>query len=219
MYTTIFILLVLGGLGFPMPEEIPLLIAGIGCSQGKLSIELAFLICYVGVLVGDQTMYAFGYFFGNKLLNAGTRSPLLPAITKERVNDVREGLRKRRLMALFVGRHLFFLRSVTFVVAGALHVPFLEFLIADAAAAIVSVSVFMGLGYVLGESLSPEVVTHLAHQANLYLGLLVGVIGLGYIVYLRWTRARRSPEDPASKVVITPTTCPSNSETDRQHEA
>jgi membrane protein DedA with SNARE-associated domain len=190
MYTWIFILLILGGLGFPMPEELPLLIAGITASHGEISLVLAFIVCYVGVLVGDQTMYAFGYFFGRRILSAGTRSPFLPLVTEKRVNEVREGLRKRRLLYVLVGRHLFFLRSVTFVIAGSLHLPFKEFFIADAIAALLSVTVFITLGYWLGSSLAPELVTAFLRQANFYLAIILGVAAVGYAIYFKWFRVR-----------------------------
>jgi len=185
MYTAVFVMLILGGIGFPFPEELPLIIAGVGAANNIINLQLAFLVCYAGVMIADQTMYFFGYFFGQKLLSAGTRSPIFPSITEDKVNEVREGLRKRRLLYLFIGRHLFFLRSVTFVVAGSLRVPFFEFFLTDAIAALFSVTLFMWLGYLLGNELSPEVIQHIAHEANMY--ILIGVIlgAAGYYVYVR----------------------------------
>lgn len=185
MYSTVFIFLILGGLGFPIPEEFPLIIGGMAAASATASIQLMFVVCYLGVLIGDQTMYLFGRLFGHKLLRAGTKSSLFPSITEERVNEVREGLRKKRLLYLFIGRHFFFLRSVTFLVAGSLRVPFFEFLAADAAAALCSVGIFVGLGYFVGNQIAPEVITKIAHQATFY---LVIALCLGAVVYLLFVK-------------------------------
>ena len=194
MLTTIFILLVLGGLGFPIPEEIPLFLGGVAASEHVAPLLDVFLVCYIGVLIGDQTMYLFGYLFGQKILDFGAKSPFFPSVTEDKINEVREGLRKRRLVYLFIGRHLFLLRSVTFVAAGSLRVPFLEFLAADALAALASVSIFMGIGYVLGQSIDTNVVHHMTNQAHFYITLLllIGLAGFFVMKRRKETIARRA---------------------------
>lgn len=173
VHAGVFTLLILGGLGFPVPEDVPLLLAGVAVSKGIVSTYSAFAVCYVGVLLGDQMMYLFGYFFGHKLVSAGERSPFLPRITEERINAVREGLRKKRLVFIFVGRHLFPIRSVTFVTAGSLRIPFLEFFVADAFAALISVALMLGIGHVLGDRITPDTVEHVAERAHYYLGAII----------------------------------------------
>jgi membrane protein DedA with SNARE-associated domain len=183
MQTTIFIALILGGLGFPIPEELPLLLAGLALAQEPVGVIQMLVICYAGVLIGDQTMYLFGYLFGQKVLKAGANSTFFPGLTPERIDEVREGLRKRRLVYVFVGRHLFFLRSATFVVAGTLRVPYWEFLIADALAALVSVALFVFLGYMFGGQLSEETLSHIVRRAHIYIVVFVMLIGAGVYCY------------------------------------
>jgi membrane protein DedA with SNARE-associated domain len=182
IHVVVFILLVLGGFGFPIPEDIPILIGGALAAQEIVYLQAIFVTCYTGVLLADQVVYFAGYWFGPRLLNAGTKSKFLPSLTEEKVNRVREGIRKRRLVYIFLGRHLFPLRSVTFLCAGALRVPFIEFFIADAIAALVSVSVVLALGYWLGTTLSPEVISHIAHQAHEYIILIVAIVVLIFLV-------------------------------------
>ena len=184
MLTTIFVLLVLGGLGFPIPEEIPLFLGGVAAAEHVAPLLDIFAVCYAGVLIGDQTMYLFGYLFGQKILDFGAKSPFFPSVTEDKINEVREGLRKRRLVYLFIGRHLFLLRSVTFVAAGSLRVPFLEFLAADALAALASVSIFMGIGYVFGQSVDTDVVSHMTRQAHFYITILL-VIGVACFFFMK----------------------------------
>lgn len=185
VHITVFMLLVVGGLGFPVPEDIPILLGGVAAANNIVSYQSIFLICYLGVMLGDQIMFFIGHRYGQRILSAGTKSPFFPSITEDKVNEVREGLRKRRLLYIFIARHLFPIRSVTFVVAGALHIPFVEFFIADAFAAFISVGVMVGLGALLGETLSAETITHLAKQAHYYIIGIVVLLALGYLMNKR----------------------------------
>ncbi|MBL7662037.1 DedA family protein [bacterium] len=183
---SIFVLLLLGGIGFPIPEDLPLLLAGVALSQHVTDLWTTFLVCYVGVMVGDQAMYFMGYRFGTKLLSASARSDFFPALTEDKLNEIREGLRRKRLLYIFIGRHLFPIRSVTFLSAGALRVPFFEFLLADGLAALVSVSIMLGIGYFLGGFVPAETVEHFAHEAHIWVGWITAILvvgGVGYKVY------------------------------------
>jgi len=191
----VFLLLFLGGIGLPIPEDIPLLLAGVALAKEIVSAHWIFVTCYTGVVLGDQIMYLIGYKFGNKLLGAGQRSPLFPAVTPERIEEIRDGLRRRRLAYIFLGRHLFPIRSVTFIAAGALGIPFREFLVADMFAALVSVTLVLALGYFLGQRLTPEHIEYLAHQANtiILVSVIVGVVG--YLIHRRIKKNRRVKTD------------------------
>ena len=92
VHLAVFILLLLGGIGAPIPEDIPLLLAGVAGQKEIVKPFSIFLTSYFGVLLADQLVYFIGYFFGQKLLNAGTRSTFFPAITEDKVNKIREGL-------------------------------------------------------------------------------------------------------------------------------
>lgn len=192
VHIAVMVMLLLGGLGFPIPEDIPILLAGVAASKGIVHAHFVFLTCYVGVLLADQIVFLIGYLFGPKMLSAGTRSRFFPSITEERVEEIRTGLRKRRLLYIFVGRHLFPVRSVTFLTAGALRIPYLEFLFADALAALISVTIVMGIGYYLGEQLSPEVVQHLVNEAHYYISGFAVLILLFFCFRYCYRSARRA---------------------------
>jgi membrane protein DedA with SNARE-associated domain len=140
IHLTILSMLFLGGIGFPIPEDIPLILAGVAAGKGLISPYAVWGTCYFGVILADQIVFWAGYFFGARILKAGTQSRFLPLVTEEKIEEVREGLRKRRLAFIFLGRHLFPVRSLTFLTAGALKIPYLEFLLSDAIAALVSVT-------------------------------------------------------------------------------
>ena len=191
----ILALLLLGGLGFPIPEDVPILLAGVAASKEIVHLKLVWLTCYGGVLLADQIIYWIGYFFGRRLLDAGTRSPFFPSFTEEKVDEVREGLRKKRLAIIFIGRHLFPVRSVTFLTAGALRIPYLEFLLADAFAALISVTIVLALGYYLGATITPEVISHVLQQAHIYLAALVVLTAAWYYFKLKRRSAPKVEEE------------------------
>jgi len=182
--------LVLGGLGFPIPEDVPLLFGGVAISKGLVHQNVMFVVCYAGVLIGDQIMFFIGHRYGNRMLQRGTRSRFLPMITEDRIQEVRDGLRRKRLLYIFIGRHLFPLRSVTFVTAGALRIPFLEFFVADAIAAFVSVCLMLFLGFWLGETLTPERIEHFSQEANTYIVITAILLIMGFASHYLWKRRK-----------------------------
>lgn len=181
VHWAIFMSLVLSSLGFPIPEDIPLLLGGVAFAKNVVGCSV-YLTSYTGVILGDLVIYWIGYLFGERLLRAGTESSFLPAITQERVDSFREHWRRQRLVYVLAARHLFPIRGVTFLSAGALRVPFMEFLIADLLAALVSVSIMVSLGYYIGGHLTPEVTDHLLRKAHLYLGGLT-LLALIFVVF------------------------------------
>jgi len=177
----VFCLLILGGLGFPVPEDIPLLLAGVAAQKELVKPISIFATSYIGVILADQIVFLIGYYFGPKLLEAGAKSTFFPSITEKRICEIRDGLRKRRLFYIFLGRHLFPVRTVTFLTAGALRIPYLEFLLSDALAAFVSVSIVTSIGYILGGKLTPEVIETIVKEFHFFLILILAMCLLVYL--------------------------------------
>ena len=74
-YLSIIVILVLTGCGLPLPEEIPIIAAGVASSSsvGHLDPWPALLSCLIGALLGDSMLYAIGYHFGHNLVKAHPR--------------------------------------------------------------------------------------------------------------------------------------------------
>ncbi len=168
IYTAILVSLLLGGFGLPIPEDLPVLIAGVVAAKGAVSLTNMALLTYFGVVVADLMIYGMGYKLGPKLVDYGTNCSFLPAITEERVERIRQGLIKRRFLCIFLGRHLFPIRSVTFLTAGALRVPFLEFLVSDLIAALISVTLVMSIGYYIGDNVNAETLHGISKNLEFY---------------------------------------------------
>ena len=68
-YLGIALLLVLGGLGLPVPEEAPIILAAVLSQGGKMWWPLALASCFAGVLLGDFVVYFLGFVYGEKVMS------------------------------------------------------------------------------------------------------------------------------------------------------
>ncbi|MCC6932990.1 MAG: DedA family protein [Deltaproteobacteria bacterium] len=203
---TIFALLVLGGFGLPIPEDLPLIFAGVATSNDIIPLPIAFAVCYTGVIISDQIIFGLGYFFGNRILDAGTRSRYFPAITEERINEIREGLKRKQFIYIFIGRHIYPVRTATFLTAGALRIPYKDFFVADIIAGLVSVSAMMTLGYVLGRTFSTDVIAQIADDIHWYITGIIAACMLAYLLRRVYKKNKKCKMDH-SQMVIAPCNC------------
>jgi membrane protein DedA with SNARE-associated domain len=100
-YLGIFIILVLGGLGLPIPEEAPIIIAGILSRNGKMHWIPALIACFSGVLVGDFVVYFLGFFYGEKVLSLPLTRKFL---TKARETQIKGYFHRHGVKILILGR-------------------------------------------------------------------------------------------------------------------
>lgn len=67
-YIGVFLLLIISGCGFPLPEELTLLMAGFLTSQAIVHIAPMFFFCFIGAFISDMIPYFAGYFYGPRIL-------------------------------------------------------------------------------------------------------------------------------------------------------
>ncbi len=73
-YLGIFALLLLGSLGVPIPEEMPIIAAAVLSHAGLVRWWLALFVCFLGVLSGDVVLYWTGRHWGEPILRSGSSS-------------------------------------------------------------------------------------------------------------------------------------------------
>jgi len=183
VYVSLFAMLLAGSIGLPIPEDLPLILGGILVQQGKAKIELVLVVCYIGILVGDLVIYSAGRTVGPALFN---RKWFRLSMPPERIEKVKAQLEKRSILMIFVARHLFYLRTVTFLTCGAVKMKFSHFLIADAIAALISAPLMIGLGYLAAENY--QVILEWINRLKFYLVIPLSIAGL--FAYL-WYRKKR----------------------------
>ena len=146
-YLVLFGLLFACGLGLPLPEDIPLLIAGALVARGKMSLALAAFSAWCGIIGGDCVLYHLGKTFGLEV----KRLPMIGRhLQQKRLDQMHAMFERYGVWVVAVGRMFAGIRGAMVVVAGAIRFTFWKFLVADGLAAIVSGGLFLGLGYAFG---------------------------------------------------------------------
>jgi len=187
-YLLVFSMLLAGALGLPMPEDLALISAGILVHSGKAHIIPMGLICYIGVLIGDLMIYRIGYVAGPTLFR---KRWFRKYVTTSRLQWIRSNVERRNFLTILIARHLFYLRTATFLVCGAVRVQFTKFIVADLVAALVTVPLMGWIGYVFAE-----------HSTTLFqwvgrakVAILIGGLVLITLVVVWYQRQSRFPEE------------------------
>jgi membrane protein DedA with SNARE-associated domain len=185
VYAKLAGLLLLCGLGLPVPEDISLISAGYLAHLGTVEIHSVFLVCFVSVLGGDTLAFTLGRSFGTKLLASrfGHRY-----FTPKRQRRVRAYFRTYGSKVVFIARFLPGLRFSIFLSAGMLHVRPYVFIVYDSLAALVSVPVLIYSAFYFGDKI--DHVIKWAKRSEYGILVLVAVAAL--IVGIKVLRKRRA---------------------------
>jgi membrane protein DedA with SNARE-associated domain len=146
-YAAIFVVVVLGNVGLPVPEETILALAGYLVWRGKLRLSLVLVVGIVSAVVGDNIGYWLGRRYGQTALPRYARWVLGHP---ERLETMKAFVARRGPLAVFVARFVPGVRFTAGPLAGALGMPIPAFLLANVAGAVVYVPVVVGAGYAVG---------------------------------------------------------------------
>lgn len=149
-YLGISLLLVLGGLGLPVPEEAPIILAAVLSKSHRMWWPLALTSCFVGVLLGDFIVYFIGYYYGDKVLSLPMTRKLL---TLERETQIKGYFHRHGFKILILGRFAVGFRTAAYLTAGILQLPVLKLFLTDVVAATLSTLLMFGLGYVFAHQI------------------------------------------------------------------
>lgn len=148
-YQGIFLALLASGFGFPIPEELPVITAGIlvGHEDTTLRWWIMLPVCILGVVISDGLLYGVGRLWGTKLLDLGwVQRNIVPP---DKRAEIEKNLHDRGIAVLLGARLLPGIRTPIFIMAGILRVPFTRFLLADGLYAIPGVNLLFWLAYLL----------------------------------------------------------------------
>ena len=154
-YLGLFVVLLLCGMGLPMPEDIALLAGGFLVHRGVTRYPITLAVALLGVVAGDNSLFFLGRRFGTGLVRYfGLNRPGSQA----QINRIRAFMRRHGHRAIFYARFLAGLRALIYLTAGSFGVTPLRFLAYDLLGAIISVPIVVSIGYLFGGQL--EVVIH-----------------------------------------------------------
>jgi len=149
-YLGIFVLLILGGIGLPFPEDATIILSGFLVAHKVISPLPIFLSVYAGLLISDFFLYSVGKKYGRMVAE---HKRFHKIISPDRLLKLEEKFKKGDVWVILIGRHFLGLRAQIFLVAGVMRMPALRFIIADAATALLTIAFMGGIGYVGGNSI------------------------------------------------------------------
>jgi membrane protein DedA with SNARE-associated domain len=181
-YLIIFGILVACGLGFPLPEDVPLIATGYLVWDMTLEAFPAFLVTMLGVLIGDSILFFLGKNLGMKMLEKPRVQKLF---RPEKIRRTKAYFRKYGEKIVFFARFVAGFRAVAFFMAGAMKMRYVRFILLDGIAALISVPVWIAIGYGLGYYLGDQISTILSSMKNLKTAFTVIVLTIVAIVVVR----------------------------------
>jgi membrane protein DedA with SNARE-associated domain len=179
----LFLLLLLGVVGLPIPDETLLVFCGYLISKGRLSAVETFLAGVGGTWCGISLSYTIGRTFGLGVIH---RFGKYLHITEDRLANVHRWFDRIGHWALFVGYFIAGVRHFTAIVAGISRLKFTSFAAYAWSGGVVWVASFLTLGYFLGERWKE--VAELVHKYVLVASLVL--IAASVVVYFLRYRKR-----------------------------
>jgi len=182
-YIVLFVWVLFGQLGLPIPIVPILLAAGALAGIGKLNMTLVFAIAFLAALLSDQFWYQVGLHRGSKVL------PFLCRISLDPESCVR---RTKGIFTRYGPRSLLFTKfipgmaTVAPPLAGIFHLRPLRFLLFDGLGTLMWVGVLILLGYKFGDEIKD--LTIQTSGLGPWIGLVVPV---GLATYIVWKYIQR----------------------------
>jgi membrane protein DedA with SNARE-associated domain len=147
-YPCLFLLLVLGIVGLPVPDETLLTFCGYLIWRGHMHAPVTFLTAFAGSATGITISYLLGRVYGPKVIYRYGRHI---GLTAERLARVHAWFDRTGPWLLAVGYFIPGVRHFTAVVAGTTQLKRPVFAVFAYAGAAVWVTVFLTLGYFVGD--------------------------------------------------------------------
>ena len=185
-YWGIFVLLVLGGLGLPFPEDLILILAGQLAYSEELNLVWMIVICFIGILPTDFLLYYIGKKYGRTIWRQRFVRQIL---TPKRRVQVMDQFKKRGDIVVFIARFIGGFRSPVFITAGILKMSGWRFFLLDFLASLVSIPLFVLGAFYLGQRFS-EGAHHIAKKITFYLMIGVGMIFIVLVLKI-WHSSRK----------------------------
>lgn len=193
-YLAIFLVVILGNVGLPVPEETILALAGYLVWRGELHAPYVVGVGILSATVGDNLGYWFGRRYGRAAIERYGHRILLPP---ERMEKVWRFVSRYGPRAVFAARFLPGVRILAGPLAGAAGLRFPAFLLANALGAALYVPYAVGVGYAVGYGLGEYVerFRHVLGEVE-HVVLIGAAIAALAMVGWRGLRAMRTPQRP-----------------------
>jgi membrane protein DedA with SNARE-associated domain len=187
-YCAIFVAVILGNIGFPVPEETILALGGYMAQRGALSLDIVMTIGIVSAVTGDGIGYWLGRRYGRRAIERYGR---WVHITPARLDQVCALVARHGAWAVLCARFVAGLRFLAGPLAGATGLRPLAFAAGNVLGACLFVPIVVGLGYLFGRTFGDDIERLVRRVEHVALGVAL-VLAL-VLVIARVVRARRVP--------------------------
>lgn len=183
-YVAAFVLLLMCGLGFPVPEEVILVISGYVAYKGITSVYLTGAVDFMGVLGGDLILFYIGRGWS---MGMKGHSVIRRFIGDAGLEKVERFYSRHESKSVFIARFISGLRVAVFLSAGIMGMKRDKFLFIDALAGFISIPVWISAGYLMGGNID-LVLKYAKDFEYLFIVILPFFIAFLVILYLhsRW---------------------------------
>ncbi len=182
-YGAIFVLLALGIVGLPVPDETLLVFCGYLISRGRLHPVLGWLSAVGGSMCGISISYVIGRTAGHGFVHRYGR---YIHFTEDRLVQVKGWFNRMGHWLLTFGYYILGVRHFTAIVAGISELRYRTFATYAYFGAVLWVSSFLALGYFLGENW--KVVIEMIHRYLAVISVLLMLAGVG----VWWLRRKKT---------------------------
>jgi membrane protein DedA with SNARE-associated domain len=189
-YGLVFLILVLCGLGLPLPEDVSLILGGFLAYSGAVHVEAMVVTGFLGILAGDSIIFFAGRRIGR---NLNPDSWIGKHVTPEKLGRV-EGLFQRwGQKIVMAARFMPGVRAPVYFSAGTSGIPYYRFILFDGLAACLSAPLFVLCGKHFGGQITEFI--HLARRAQgLVFTTVLLLATLFFFVQRRRLRREAKPE-------------------------
>jgi len=149
-YAGLLTVLVLCGMGLPLPEDVILVAGGFLVHRGVIQYPMTLIVALFGVVAGDNCLFFLGRRFGTGLVAyLGIGRPR----SRRQIDWLKDFMRRHGHRAILYARFVAGLRALVYLTAGSLGVNPLRFFLYDLTGAVISVPIMVTLGYLFGNEL------------------------------------------------------------------
>jgi membrane protein DedA with SNARE-associated domain len=180
-YVAVFVVLVLCGVGLPVPEEATFIVAGMVTPQTIPAVCIMIAVGLLGILAGDSLTYLCGRRYGMVLL---ARWPFNRFLKQENLDKARHFIDRHGSHAVFFAGFLAGVRAPTYFLCGSMGLSYPRFVLWDSARAVLTCPISVYLAWRFGAA-AQEKVKEYSHF------LLGGLFVVLLFIILRYLRRRR----------------------------
>ena len=203
LYGGIILILMLCGIGLPIPEEATFLFAGYAAAKVHADVKLLCVAGVVGIMLGDSIPFLLGKYYGLSLLKRKFFSRIL---TEKRLQTTRQFFEKHGSKTIFAARFIAGVRMPAFFIAGSMGVPYRVFFSWNLLGGLISCPTSIYLAYKFG-----PVAEEWLKQSKVWGLVIIGLLAFCYAIFhFAWKRRKRPelpvvPQDPATVAGVMPT--------------